>query len=335
MKIVKEKRLCFRCFSPDHLSSTCEKTEECGKEGCRGRHHSLLHGAPRGYSKPPSTIPAEASATNTVSSSAIVLPFIGKTATLNNESVTLLPIFPILVKNGDMSVRVLAFLDPGSEITFINEKTASQLGLSGPKESLKINTVNGPGGSTPTRRVSFSIESIEEGHSFEIVSAYTRSSLPINQRQVQLSEIIKNWRHLLDIPLKSPGQEEVSILIGSDHPAVHEILEYRADPEKSRAPRAIRTHFGWCVIGPVEGHEGRKDGSCNRIAVITEKLSEVVNKFFHEESFGTKPGVQLPVGKEEKITLNVLTNTTRHDGTRYECGLLLRDQKLQLPDNKD
>lgn len=45
--VVKEKRVCYRCLDPSHLSKACTRSKRCGEGGCSGAHHPLLHNAPR------------------------------------------------------------------------------------------------------------------------------------------------------------------------------------------------------------------------------------------------------------------------------------------------
>ncbi len=45
--IARESKLCFRCLRPGHIARNCTtNSKECSKEGCKGKHHQLLHGAP-------------------------------------------------------------------------------------------------------------------------------------------------------------------------------------------------------------------------------------------------------------------------------------------------
>ena len=40
---AKKCGLCFRCLREDHFGKTCSRDRGCTAEGCKKRHHSLLH----------------------------------------------------------------------------------------------------------------------------------------------------------------------------------------------------------------------------------------------------------------------------------------------------
>lgn len=48
---VNTLRNCFRCLGRGHYSSNCLKENDCNVEGCRKKHHYLLHGATRIHPK--------------------------------------------------------------------------------------------------------------------------------------------------------------------------------------------------------------------------------------------------------------------------------------------
>jgi hypothetical protein len=45
-------------------------------------------------------------------------------------------------------------------------------------------------------------------------------------------------------------------------------------------------------------------------------------KFIEIDTFGTKPNVSISVSQGEKWSCNIFKETTRHNGKRYESGLL-------------
>ena len=41
--IAKRLKLCFRCLAEGHCGKSCQRTRQCGKNGCHKVHHRLLH----------------------------------------------------------------------------------------------------------------------------------------------------------------------------------------------------------------------------------------------------------------------------------------------------
>jgi len=234
-----------------------------------------------------------------------------------------------------MEIVVFAFFDNGSELTLIRADLAKLLGLTGPRERLMIDTVNGTGEALNSEVVSFEICALDGSGCLEIEGARTKDGLNIQKRSVNVERLAKQWPHLAGLPLVSTNTEQVAILIGGDQPAAHDVLETRMDPLRLRAPRALRTRFGWCLFGPVGSTSNqREENSCNAIAEHDNQLRALVDNFFRDESFGTKPNVPLPLGKDERRAREIL-QTAHHNGTRYACRLLWAREDFHLPDNKN
>ena len=43
---VKEQKLCFNCLSKAHMLKECQSEFRCRVDGCRQKHHTLLHKEP-------------------------------------------------------------------------------------------------------------------------------------------------------------------------------------------------------------------------------------------------------------------------------------------------
>ncbi len=52
-----------------------------------------------------------------------------------------------------------------------------------------------------------------------------------------------------------------------------------------------------------------------------------------DDTFGTKPDIVQPIGKEEERAWNVLKSTTQHNGVRYQSGILWKTDEPNLPNN--
>lgn len=71
---------------------------------------------------------------------------------------------------------------------------------------------------------------------------------------------------------------------------------------------------------------------CNHIK-IDDSLTSVVRSFIKIDSFGTKPDVSIPTSREEKRAWEILRQTTKHNGERYEAGLLWRADEVKMETN--
>ena len=222
----------------------------------------------------------------------------------------------------------------------VTTRLAEKLNLRGPKESTTIGTVNGSCKPQMTMKVAFQVAATEGNAVFDIMDAFVISSLILSKRAISLKKLVEDWPHLAAIPLIPSATEEVGILIGLDHPALHEISDQCFDPLNQRAPRAIRTPFGCCIIGPISSYSKNQESIFNSFALTIQdsqpdqQLDLLVKKFLQSDVFGVKPDAKPPIGREESRALDILSKTVRHVGDRFEAGLLWRFDEPRLPNNR-
>jgi len=148
---ARELRVCFCCLSSSHRSTTCRRSRYCSIDGCRSNHHRLLH---IGVQKtahtrvsmdhnPVAASNAEAVSDDSSTSSRNgmeVDPGLGTFVTALSKSTEYHPLWtvPVILKNGNKSMRINAFLDDGSTRSYINEDVAECLGLEGEPVSLCV-----------------------------------------------------------------------------------------------------------------------------------------------------------------------------------------------------
>lgn len=117
---AQKERLCFACLaSTVHYMLNCPKAKPCGIDGCKRKHHKLLH-----YERP--TIQQESSQA------------INNHHANENLSTTHYQILPVTLTNKDNRVDTYAFLDPGSSLTLLEADVATKLDLIGKQIPLQL-----------------------------------------------------------------------------------------------------------------------------------------------------------------------------------------------------
>ncbi|XP_062713369.1 uncharacterized protein LOC134290283 [Aedes albopictus] len=119
-KAMRQKNLCRLCLVP-HRKWPCHSKKECGVDGCRFRHHMLLHSNQhsRGESAE-TTKPTEAVQHNYH----------------HTKSFSLFRYLPVTIYGDGKQVEIYAFLDDGSSSTLLEEAVAVQLGINGEPDNL-------------------------------------------------------------------------------------------------------------------------------------------------------------------------------------------------------
>lgn len=106
--IAHRAEQCFACLAGnDHRQRNCKAARECGIDGCKETHHQLLH------------YPVESNTNCHQAQQSIFYQMV-----------------PVVLRNGNRTLKTLAFLDAGSSLTLIEEETANKHRLEGPTDPL-------------------------------------------------------------------------------------------------------------------------------------------------------------------------------------------------------
>lgn len=203
-RIAKEKRLCFRCLKLGHAGQQCRSNNRCTMEGCSGTHHFHLH-----FDKLKE--PAGESHANTGAA------FGATGQSLNAPSWVLLRTVPVWVSSSEgRRIKLNAFLDDGSDTSFIRSDVATALGIQAPENHLTLSTLTDTNVQVRSKSVFVEVSSLE-GDTKRKLNMWTMDELCSGMPIPDWSRHQDRWDHLkgLSFP-KVPGRKTVDLLIGSD-----------------------------------------------------------------------------------------------------------------------
>lgn len=120
---AKEANLCFSCLEGGHRSRECPLTEACGTDGCKKKHHKLLHLSKRVFG-------------NQDYSEHTKL-----TSHTRQSSQVVLQVVPVILHGPAKNLKTYAMLDLGSTCSLIQNRIADELGLDGPQERMTLNGI--------------------------------------------------------------------------------------------------------------------------------------------------------------------------------------------------
>ena len=239
--MVKQWSCCLRCLSKGHLMRDCISRKKCNVEECSASHHPLLHGAPGIFQTPQSD---ERNKEPTKKN-------IGTHWLQEDSTTTLLFTVPIYVESNGIRFESVALLDEGSQTSLIVKKLSKKLKLKGPRLPSPLSTYHGMDPKDLVRKVSFNVLNSDTSRTFQVKTAFTVPRLQAQSAHVDWSSINQQWSHLVDIQPINTGLKRVEVLLGPDVLGVHDVLESRYPSDDIDAPDGIKTHFGWCIAGPV------------------------------------------------------------------------------------
>ncbi|XP_058817112.1 uncharacterized protein LOC131680413 [Topomyia yanbarensis] len=314
-KAMRLKNLCRLCLIP-HQKWPCRSKKECGVEGCRIRHHMLLHN-----NQPIRSEPAEsAKSSETVHHHHHHM-----------KSLSLFRYLPITLYNDGKQVETFVFLDDGSSSTLLEESLAVQLGIEGEPESLWLGWTGKIGRHEKgSRRVNIQISSTGKKETFQLRNVRTVSELGLPSQTLHYPELVKEYPHLQGLPVTSYSKAKPGMIIGIDH--VHLLTSLNIREGRKTDPVATKTRLGWCIYGRNLGSDGTVEQLNLHVCegMTNSDLYDSMKKFFAvEEAVVTEP----IRSEEDQRAQNILEATTVRRGSRIESGLLWRKDNIQFPES--
>ena len=232
LTLVKEKEHCLNCLKQGHKSEECWNPRVCKTCECNQKHSYLLHDA----------LHPQTETKNDASQA--------KSTTMNcnseKQAKISLPCVEIEVRNGAHRIITKALLDSGSDRSYCKPALLDQLQLKGGSRQVEMQTLHGVE-SIEVTPVSFDATNIQDGKVLKLNHVYSTEKFPSLQSSVATKRDTKKWPHLCDLPLSN--LQDVSIIIGQDHPEAFKIQELRFGRENQ--PYAVQYPLGWAVSGPI------------------------------------------------------------------------------------
>ncbi|XP_058817458.1 uncharacterized protein LOC131680765 [Topomyia yanbarensis] len=345
---IQKLGLCRLCLGA-HGRRPCKNRKQCDIDGCQRRHHPLLHSKrdtneaqqARENGKTPGNgckkfgndgnsakngSRQESSEAKTSSSKAVTNHHsAGKT--------TLFRIIPVTLYGNNRSVSVYAFLDDGSERTLIDEELVKDLGVVGDPQPLCLQwTANVKRSEANSQRVALEIAGRSGASKHSLSDVRTVSKLDLPRQSLRYAELAETFPYLKGLPIDDYDQAVPRILIGNDNAHVTSTLKLRDG--RPGEPIAAKSRLGWTVYGSNQDKSGDIVHSFHicECQEAEQTLHELVEKFFSVESLGIME-VAHPESAETQRANQILMETTKRVGQRFETGLLWKYDSFEFPDS--
>ncbi|KAK3755685.1 hypothetical protein QZH41_008942, partial [Actinostola sp. cb2023] len=325
-RIAKQKRLCYRCLGRGHDGRNCQSKGHCNVNGCQGTHHFHLH-----YEKlrvQPSQDEKATTASATTNAAA---------ANLRPPGAVLLRTVPVTLIGGrGQRIKVNAFLDDGSDTSYLRSDVATALGLHAKEDQLRLSTLTDSDVKLRSKSVEFEIESLD-GKTKREVRAWTMSEICQGMPIPDWNRHKNEWNHLKGIPfLRVPGRKTIDILIGSDYPELALALEERIG--RLGEPVARRTPLGWTCVGRVADVDERRTTAHARTFfsqdVMQCNIDEQLRRMWDIDSLGVCPTDNELLSPDERLATNKAIESRRKIDDRYEIAIPWKEDVPTLPDNR-
>lgn len=305
--IVKVNNLCRVCLGKHRRR--CWFQRPCGVNDCTVQHHPLLHNSKE-----------TTDTTNSILNS-------HKTF---NEPDSYFRIVPVTLHSDTKSINIYALMDDGSTLTLLEETVADSLGVDGTKEPLCLRwTGDVSRFEENSRRFDLKISATNSNSkTFPIKNIYTVKNLNLPPETMNAENLISKYPHLRDIPLKSYKNVIPSMIIGINNPNLTSCLKIREGGWQQ--PVATKTRLGWTIFGGIHRlGQGLNLHKCQ--CGQDADLHNIVKQYFSDESIGVSSPSPMPVSRDDQLAIRTLEETCKINNGRYECGLLWKNDNVELP----
>ncbi|XP_055589494.1 uncharacterized protein LOC129741739 [Uranotaenia lowii] len=314
-KLVQLKKLCRTCLN-SHGKWPCRSWTGCGVEGCRHKHHTLLH----------------PSANNNQNVS-----FSASHVSSEDLTWTLFRVVPVVLYGKNRSQLIFAFIDEGSSYTLLEESVANQLDVDGPKQPLTLQwTGNVTREEQQSQLVELNISAKNSTRQYQLNHVRTVRSLMIPSQTLKYRELSRRFPHLRGLPVEDFELVQPQLLIGLDHLRLCVPLKLREGGPKD--PIGAKCRLGWSIYGCVSGNPTTPAVINLHLGAISDpdrEMNEQLRDYFELESSGVKIPNSILDTEDDKRAKQLLQETTRRleSGIGFETGLLWKTDDLNFPDS--
>ena len=259
-RFMHQHHLYYNCGKAGYISKYCYLEAACTKNGCKQKHHLLLHQERRDVSptskdescrtassiaidKSPSSLEhARNLPTNTKPHSTNFLAASNITVGSN----VFLNVVPVYVVTGSKSVLTCAFLNQGSTTSLCANRLLNLLDISEVLTKFSVTTFADCSTLRKGKNVNLTVRSLTDDE------INLQNVISVDQLLVVPSPALTHcefeaWPHLQDFDLPA-AHGKVLLLIGLDTPEEIWVTEERRGSAKE--PYAVRGIVGWSVAGP-------------------------------------------------------------------------------------
>ena len=336
IEFLKAKHLCFGCLSNDHRAKNFPERKSCTFPNCAKKHPAVLHTNSVARKQQAENPPARPSSREEVArlQNAMVNPD-GKIKTANDAglSKTGMAVVPVKVwiKGSKTPTVTYAFLDSGSSSTFCTETLMRQLGVSGPKTTISLTTLEKRDSLVDSFVVTdLTISDLDQNVFIKLPTLYTRPSIPVSGEDIPTQDDVDKWPHLSGVHLPSVDAE-IGLLIANDVPEVLDPLEVKHSQDGG--PYASRTSIGWAVNGPLSRHRRGSRGSSFFIKADTE-LHQMVQDFYNRDFSESIADNKTELSQDERRFMESVEKSAELKDGHYEIALPFKNRQHPVPNNR-
>ena len=351
LKIMRKLQLCHNCFQYGHIALGCLTKGACQVEGCRKRHHTLLHppcqqgsnGAQINEGNPPPASQAvQPHQDSRVTQVPTTSPIQGvqSNSTLVESGKVCLRIVPVKVHSQDPSKKLLtyALLDKGSDVSLCAKDLAAQLDVQGEQRTFYLTTQEKQDSPKSGQEISLTVEALDGSDKLQIQRLWTVDKVNASSHSIPTDQDLTQWPHLQDIKLPTIDEIKIELIIGTNVPEAFWVLEERRGNRGD--PYAIRSPLGWTLMGPMDRVECNQTYHCvnftriGNVEKVEDPLMQQLERFWRIDNAGVVSDDRVSMSIEDKRALAVMEKSAKLVDGHFQVPLPWKEKLPYLPNNR-
>ncbi|CAL8131492.1 unnamed protein product [Orchesella dallaii] len=326
---LKEGKRCYQCFGDKHMSKNCKFHVKCCV--CALKHYTIMCPELDDKKAKDSSRTEE----KEVAVDGMTEAFAGMSSHVCSSRVALNTLMITLV-NGTKTKTVRAFIDSGSQRTYILQKTAQELELEPLSKEVVTHTVFGGGQTPAVTQTKFNVilKRLGGNYSCEVT---VRDQVKIcggiarisRKRRELFQQLKENHIYVTDVGEDCPP---IELLIGAD---LYGRLLTGNIITLDSGITAIETKLGWTLCGEFQGQFEEKHPITIAMSLSVNELS--VTQLWDLDVIGIRDTTDVKTEEEraQEAKLELFKSIARTEDGRYAVALPWKEGHPPLPSNRE
>ena len=299
---IMEERVCFCCFSQNHIASVCRENVRCSICGNR-RHPDLLHlSTEEKKERAKETETANEGQENVNPKCTSVCK--GASGGLSCSKIVLVDVYR--EDHPNEVHRVYAIVDDQSNASIISTELADRLNAETTEWKYYLSTCGGDKEVRYGRRVTGLIIRSIYGRTSRLPTLIECDGIPQEKKEIPTPVIAREHPHLRSIAEEIPpldNEAKIQLLIGRDAPELLKVRAFKNGPKG--APWAQKLALGWTISGQacLDLTDGPIHVQAKRTRIVRDKDTDVApmedlisfNLPAHAACIGTNEGAECEI----------------------------------------
>ena len=244
------------------------------------------------------------------------------------KSSGILPVIPVIIRIGKKQESTLALCDSGASLSFIDKELANKLNAQGDEVDLSVAVIHGTN-EVKCERLTVGIRGKATSDTHHM-TVYTHPNIDAGTQIYNYQAVKLAYPHLSALSEETLKLKDVKMILGQTSYHIHRPEEYKSCANGE--PRAVKKKLAWTLCGPFPQQRAVQMTASCVTASEDDALGEQIKTWWDIESYASRCDVS-GRSKEDEKTLQMIEQTTKFDGERYEVGLLWKRIDPFLPNN--